>query len=118
MNKAQRVVLILSCLLLVYCCVWIPWHVRLRYPSGAYERVGYGWVWAGAYRSTPIVYNPPIKSSNGLEILGEVDLRSSWVDLNAEPDLRLMILRFVATTALAGFVFLVAGLWKSATRSL
>jgi hypothetical protein len=114
MNQAQRIVLIAYCVVVAYCCLWIPWHVRLRSPSGALERVGYGWAWAGPYRSAPTVHDPPISTSEGLKVLGEEDLRSSWVDLTAEPDLPLTGLRYIAVTSLSATAFLLAGLWKPA----
>jgi hypothetical protein len=115
MKQAQRVVLILYCLSLAYCCTWIPWHVKRRYPEGAYNRAGYGWVWAGPYRSPDVVYNPPVRSSNGLEILGEVDLDPSPLD--AIPDLPRIALRIVTATSLSLALFLIVGLWKPAAGS-
>jgi len=112
MTRAQRVVGVVYCLLLAYCCVWIPWHVRLRYPAGAYERVGYGWFWAGPYRSTPITYEPPLKMPNGMTILREEDPRSNWIDLTAEPDLQLMGIRLLLATAFSSGLFFLASLWK------
>ncbi len=44
MNRAQRLVLILYCLLLAYCCVWVPWHL-VQGPNSV--RSGYGWLWTG-----------------------------------------------------------------------
>ena len=46
MNRPHRVVLIVSCLLLGYCCLWVPWCIHLHLPSdsyrpSAYVRVGY-----------------------------------------------------------------------------
>jgi hypothetical protein len=87
MNKAQRIVLILYCLLLVYCCVWIPW--RFGQPDD-YLRVGYGWLWAGPVEADPLL---------------------------AAPELPLIFLRIAAATALSAAAFLLAGLWKSATRN-
>lgn len=110
MNKAQRIVLILYCLLLAYCCLWIPWHVKRRSPEGAYNRTGYGWVWAGPYRSPDVVYDPPLRSSDGLEILGEVDLDPSPLD--AMPDLPRIALRIVAVTSIFAAVFFIASLWN------
>lgn len=118
MNRAQRITLIAYCSLFAYCCLWIPWHVKLRYPPGPYERVGYGWVWAGPYRSAPIVHDPPIKTSEGFQVLSEEDPRSRWADLTAEPDLPLMALRFAAATALSAAAFLFAGLWKAVSGRL
>jgi hypothetical protein len=126
MNRMQRIVVILYCLLLAYCCLWIPWRVPYNRAATAYERAGYGWIWAGPHRSAPIdrasYADTPAhsaKPSYGLTVLGEVDIYNlpRADDAIAEPDLRLMVLRFIAATALAGFVFLIAGLWKSATLS-
>jgi len=33
MNTRQRIVVILYCILFVYCCVWIPWHYQFHYPA-------------------------------------------------------------------------------------
>ena len=51
MNKAQHIVLILYCLLLAYCCIWIPWHIA---EDQDYLRVGYGWLWAGSSKGGPL----------------------------------------------------------------
>ncbi|MFZ0860037.1 MAG: hypothetical protein WAN18_05105, partial [Candidatus Sulfotelmatobacter sp.] len=45
MNRAQRVVSIFFCLLIAYCCAWIPWCIPQR--NSSCKRVGYGWIWAG-----------------------------------------------------------------------
>jgi len=45
MNRAQRIVLILYCLLIICCCVWVPWHIVP--PSDPSVRAGYGWLWSG-----------------------------------------------------------------------
>jgi hypothetical protein len=29
-SRPQRIVLIIYCLMLVYCCVWIPWHGHVK----------------------------------------------------------------------------------------
>jgi hypothetical protein len=81
MAKAQRVVLILYCLLVVYCCVWVPWHVVQSPGSDGFHqwRVGYNWLWSG----------PP---------LGDVDRGN----LYGTPDLAVIGLRLLAATALAG----------------
>ena len=52
MNRAQRIVLIVYCLLLAYCCVWIPWQYQPQ-QSGPPLRLGYGWVWAGPQAGNP-----------------------------------------------------------------
>jgi len=83
MNRAQRIVLVLYCLLLAYCCIWIPWHVPARhFVEGAIrpaEDLGYGWLWV-----VPNSY--------------------------ATPDLPRIELRFGAATALAAAVFLISGI--------
>jgi hypothetical protein len=115
-NRPQRFVLIVYCAFIAYCSVWIPW--RINYPEGAHERVGYGWVWAGPHRSPPVVYKPPIETPDGLKILTEEDTQSSWRDLNAEPDLLLIVLRLVAVTAILATVFLLVGTWRPQSRRL
>jgi len=77
MNRAQRIVLILYCLLIVYCCLWVPWHVIEQ--TGISARIGYGWLWIG-----PSVGYAPY----------------------ASPDLAVIVLRLIAATALAGAAFL------------
>jgi hypothetical protein len=44
MNAAQRVVAVLYCLLVVYCCVWVPWVANFRGFNDIHQ--GYGWVWS------------------------------------------------------------------------
>jgi len=111
MNRAQRIVMLVYCLLLAYCCLWIPWHVKLGYKPEAYERAGYGWVWAGPYRSPDVVYKPPLRSSgSGLMILGEVDLDPSPLD--ALPDIPRIMLRIVAATSVSAAAFMLAGLLR------
>jgi hypothetical protein len=84
-NAPQRIVLALYCLLLLYCCVWIPWYIGR---PDDYLRAGYGWVWAGPSKVGPL----------------------------AAPDLPLIFLRIMAATSISAAVFLLTGLWKSATR--
>jgi len=43
MNRSQRIVAVLYCLLVVYCCVWVPWYV-IQYTHRI--RMGYAWLWA------------------------------------------------------------------------
>ena len=93
MNKAQRITIVVYCLLLAYCCLWIPWRVQIHVPSDSYRptgyyRVGYGWSWDG----------PKDPAAN--------PYRSS----NATPDLPLIELRFIAVTAITAAALLVARL--------
>lgn len=43
MNRAQRIVVVLYCLLVVYCCVWVPWHSIT--PEAGETQLGYTWLW-------------------------------------------------------------------------
>lgn len=81
MSRVQRLVLILYCLLIVYCCVWVPWHLA-QGPDRV--RVGYGWLWAGPS-------NTPIDSTL------------------TTPNLPVIALRLLASTALAGAFVLARG---------
>ena len=84
MNLAQRVVLVISCLLLLYCCLWIPFHMqtyRQGVGSTGYYRMGYAWLWIGP-------------------------------DRYATPDGPLILLRLFAATALSSAAFLLAGIGK------
>jgi len=86
MNLPQRIVLVIYCLLLVYCCLWIPFHVqtyRQGVGSTGYYRMGYAWLWIGP-------------------------------DRYATPDGPLILLRLVAATALSSALFLLAGIGKKA----
>jgi len=83
MNRPQRFVLILYFLLIVYCCVWVPWHFVVAPANAggtAQVRVGYGWLWSG----------PQLADS-------------SWAcnhTPHATPDLAIIGLRLLAATAL------------------
>jgi len=91
MNRAQRGIVILYCLLLVYCCVWIPWHFALageRY-GHRYIRAGYGWLWRGP--------------STG----------NSFDDLRSSPDLAIVAMRFVVITTICIAAYLLAREKKS-----
>ncbi|PYX16119.1 MAG: hypothetical protein DMG84_08880 [Acidobacteria bacterium] len=82
MNLPQRIVLVVYGLLLVYCCLWIPFHVqtyRQGVGSTGYYRMGYAWLWIGP-------------------------------DRYATPDVTLIVLRLVAATALSSAAFLLAGI--------
>jgi len=82
-NKLQRIVLTFYCLLVVYCCVWVPWHVVQKSGEGLPTfRAGYGWLWKG----------PP-------------DLGAWATSAYATPDLSIIGLRLLAVTALAGAAF-------------
>ena len=95
MSKAQRIILALYCLLVDYCCIWIPWDVHMsatieRWYAGDFKRIGYGWLWSGP---------------NGLSLLD-----TSF----ASPSLALIGLRLLASTALAACALLTAGIISGA----
>src|SRR5208282_3023200 len=43
MTRAQRIILVIYCLLVVYCAVWVPWVANIDDTKDIHE--GYGWVW-------------------------------------------------------------------------
>ena len=111
MKPPQRVVLILYCLSLAYCCLWIPWRTRSEALDWRYVRAGYGWMWAGPerYRTLPPVPAATPDSKQYLDETAEIlTLRQQAV-----PDFALMGLRFLATTAVSAAALLLAGMWKS-----
>src|SRR2546430_17218544 len=86
MNLPQRIVLVIYCLLLVYCCLWIPFHVqtyRQGVGSTGYYRMGYAWLWIGP-------------------------------DRYARPDVTLIVLRLAAAPGLSSSAFLLAGICTTA----
>jgi glucose dehydrogenase len=94
MNRTQRVVLIVYCVLLAYCCVWVPWHVEMHISQDLSRptsvRMGYGWLWAGPSDSD---VQRPASATLDLPIIG---------------------LRFLAVTAIAGAAFFAGG-WATFT---
>src|ERR1035438_5875726 len=84
MNRAQRVVLILYCLMLAYCCLWIPWSVTYGFEERKTSKVVYSFLWAAP------------------------NLGRYW-GTAAIPDMRLVALRILAITALAGAAIILAG---------
>ena len=96
MNRSQRIVLTLYCVLVVYCCTWVPWHISgKKYPS---VRVGYGWLWAGPLPAIP-------DASNYSDIPQGYKLLRPTSDANgplATPDYAIIALRLLAITAFAG----------------
>ena len=78
MNIIQRAVLALYCIVLAYCCVWIPWRVTTLGRHNLIE-IEYSFVWRA-----PSGYN------------------------GVEPDVQLILLRIGAATAVAGALFLLA----------
>jgi hypothetical protein len=113
MNRAQHIILILYCFLLLYCSLWVPWHVQRgsRFAS-TYVRSGYGWLWNG-----PKQYCPPPPSEHTANLCNIDDGKPEY-DPDADPDRELLALRYSAATAIGVAAFLLAGIHaKSATWS-
>ena len=86
MTRVTRFVLIAYCLLILYCCLWVPWHV-VQSPGaseGSYQfRTGYGWLWSGPNLSN-----------------------ESEAQTYSTPDFPIIGLRLLASSALAGVAML------------
>lgn len=72
MTKAQRIVLIVYCLLVLYCCVWVPWHFVP--PDQVQVRAGYAWLWIGPAEGEGASPDLPII---GLRLLAATALASA-----------------------------------------
>jgi hypothetical protein len=57
LSKIQRIVVIVYCVLLAYCCLWIPWHLVQGQDN---IRAGYGWLWRGPQNAPvdPLLTSP------------------------------------------------------------
>src|SRR5436305_140326 len=102
MNLSKRVIALLYLLLIVYCSTWIPWceDHQTSYRRHAYDRVGYGWVWAGPR----LFVEEPDPSTKHSPVPTEKDQDSRWTVVEeesmhlvvkgglsyAEPDIRLI----------------------------
>ncbi len=82
-------------LLACYLLTWVPWVVQ--YPTGALERVGYGYVWAGPHRDLP---TPP----PGFEI----EKPQYPHDRFARPDYGVVAMRLLSVTTLFGALFVIS----------
>jgi hypothetical protein len=100
MNRLQRIPLVLYCLLVVYCCVWVPWHIVP--PADPAIRTGYGWLWAGPLPPTPdaSAYSDLPSGSKVLRPTSDANGPLS------SPDIPIVGFRLLAVTALAGAVSL------------
>ena len=67
MTYAQRVVAIFYCLLVVYCCAWVPWVLK-----AAQGRLGYDWIWSGV-----ILFGEPDIPAVALRLIAATALRRS-----------------------------------------
>lgn len=112
MNRAQRVVAVGYCLLLTYCCVWVPWRIPIGLHD-RFERSNYGWIWAGPHPAPAIVYNPPIQVPKDFQLVAEED---PSIPLTSSPDIPRILLRIVAATAFACAAFLLMGLLRTVNQ--
>jgi hypothetical protein len=122
MTRAQRIVAVLYCLLVVYCGVWVPWArtVPLAQPIKVQE--GYDWVWSvGCEQPTAASTTPaPVENTKPAS---DTPPKFEVVDAPppspchgfkwGEPDIATIALRLVAATGLCGAAFLLAGKWRS-----
>ena len=108
MGKNQRLVVAAYCLLLAYCCVWIPWSIPQR--DSHERRVGYGWLWAGPRWAEPHEINVP-PPPTGFTIDSDETIPDPDPRHAARPDLEVMFLRFLAATIISGAAFLLAGMF-------
>jgi hypothetical protein len=93
MSWAQRIIVVIYCLLLAYCCIWVPWRETVTTGGERkFDYVAYSLVWAA-----PNTYQ-----------LGYA----------AVPDMHLILLRIVALTAITSAVFIIAGLLSSPLRRM
>jgi hypothetical protein len=109
MNRGQRVVLILSSLLLTYCLIWIPWSIH---SATMQRRLGYGWLWAGPTWRGDIFDQSVPPPPAGFTIEAEPGIPDPDPRHVARPDLELIALRFLAAIVISGAAFLIAGLSK------
>ena len=123
MNRPQRIVAVLYCLLVVYCCVWIPWHAtavlveedetaKSRKTTVLDIRLGYAWLWSQA--GPPIQHEEELKAGDPrfLDVLTRGAIRILQQE-SETPDMVIIALRLVAATALGAAAFLLAAKWKS-----
>ena len=82
-NRYQRIVGVIYCLAIAYCCVWIPWQVTESYGSHTTVYITYSLVWAA----------PNYEHKVG-------------------PAMQLIFLRLAASTAIGTAAFLLAGMKK------
>jgi hypothetical protein len=101
MSKPRRIVVILYCLLVAYCLIWIPWCIPHR--NQQCQRVGYGWLWAGPAMGSPSQYGFVPDNDPPWEL--------------ARPDREIIVMRLIAATVVCGAVFGCATLWGFSGRA-
>ena len=96
MTRPQRIVLIAYCLLLAYCCIWIPW--RVTFVIETQSSVGSDIV--NPYQGEKIVRSQSVYSFVWNAPSDERNLR--WIPT---PAVDLILLRIVGVTAISGAAF-------------
>jgi len=124
MTRAQRIVLIFYCLLVVCCCVWVPWFLTMPRVDAQSTKIqqGYDWVWSvgcepptTASATTAPVENtkPASEAPPKFEVVDAPPPSPCHGFKWGEPDIAAIALRLVAATGLCGAAFLLAGKWRS-----
>ncbi|SPE42600.1 hypothetical protein SBA7_1550003 [Candidatus Sulfotelmatobacter sp. SbA7] len=117
MTRAQRIVIVVYCLLVAYCCVWVPWHATsvlteenedLKQNEKSVKDTGLGYAWVWSRGGPPPVWEDP-KTPQAEE--GNI-IRIKWSE-TARPDTTKIALCLLAATALGAAAFLLAGEWRS-----
>jgi hypothetical protein len=125
MSRSQRIVAVLYCLLVVYCCTWVPWVFMMPHAEAQASKMqqGYDWVWSvGCEPATAA--SGKVDLSAGIEEAKPGDSAPKFEVVDAPPpspchgfkvgglDMTAIGLRLLAATALSGAAFLLAGKWK------
>ncbi|MFZ0535554.1 MAG: hypothetical protein WAM47_01765 [Candidatus Sulfotelmatobacter sp.] len=110
MTRAQRAVLVLYCLLVAYCCVWVPWQFTAR---GVDYQLGYALIGGCG----PVSQQPA--DDNKYEVVDENGKKEPPKAVPCDGfqgglDVRAVALRLLAATALCGGLFVATGKWKPA----
>jgi hypothetical protein len=105
MNRSQRIVAVLYCLLLAYCCTWIPW--RVTYVSESQSSVGSET--SNPYQGEKIVRSRSVYSAVW-------DAPSDGIRWIPAPAIDLIILRILAVTAISGAAFFLVSIQKPIPR--
>jgi hypothetical protein len=124
MNRSQRIVAVVYCLLVVYCCAWVPWIFMMPHAEAQASKVqqGYDWVWAVGC-DPPTAAKVDLSAGNEKAKSGDTVPKFEVVAAPppspchgfkwGEPDIAAIALRLVAVTALSGAAFLLTGKWKT-----
>src|ERR1700690_1171371 len=107
MNKSQRIVAIVYCLLVVCCTVWVPWE--MTWPKYGKVQLGYDWIW------TMFAWPGPTPGEV-YEKFGPHNESRRYPLAYGEPDVRSIAVKLIAVTGLCGAAFLAVGNWKSTDR--